>query len=55
MVAGLLARDGSTITAFVRTDDVGARDADRQPLRVPAGEGIVGRATEPATSASVTA
>lgn len=46
MFAGLVARDGLTITEFVGTDHFGTRDTDWQQLRVRAGEGMGGRAIE---------
>lgn len=46
MFAGLVARDGLTITEFVGTDYFGTRDTDWQQLHVRAGEGIGGRAIE---------
>jgi DNA-binding CsgD family transcriptional regulator/putative methionine-R-sulfoxide reductase with GAF domain len=44
MFAGLVARDGLTITEFVGTDYFGSRDTDWQQLRVRVGEGMGGRA-----------
>lgn len=46
MFAGLVARDGLTITEFVGTDYFGSRDSDWQQLAVRAGEGIGGRAIQ---------